>query len=216
MYLPPSFHAPSDAASLELVALNPLASVVWQEGGALQSTPLPWLLGEGAAPLAGLRAHLPRANALVRAVTDAAGGLPALLIFQGPQAYISPNWYPSKAETERNVPTWNYATVHLHGKLVLHDDAEWVREQLHALTAKHEAAEPRPWRLDDAAPGFIDQLLRVLVGLSFQLERTEAKFKLSQNRAPADFQGVVDALAASSDPGAQATAQLMKRSVAAG
>ncbi|MBH9576901.1 FMN-binding negative transcriptional regulator [Inhella proteolytica] len=185
MYIPPHFAAPSDAACIELLRTHPLGTLVWQQADALEATPLPWLLRQHAGlQLAG---HVARANPLLKAL--AAGPLPVLVIFQGPQGYISPNWYPSKAETERQVPTWNYSTVHAHGHLRAVDEAGWVRELLDELTRQHEAALPKPWRLEDAAPGFIEQLQRVIVGIELQVERLEGKFKLGQDEQARDQQG---------------------------
>ncbi len=211
MYIPKHFEAPSTQAVRELVRRHALAQVCWQDdAGALQATPLPWLWVEtedAAAPLR-LQAHLPRANPLAAALAD--GSRPLLLSFQGPSAYVSPNWYPSKAQTERMVPTWNYASVLLHGRARRVDDADWVLAQIEALTARHEAGQPRPWRVADAAPGFVPQLLRVLVGIEFEIERLEAKFKLGQNRSAEDRAGVAAGLAAAGDADSQALLELMR------
>lgn len=205
MYIPPHFAA-DDAQALALIREWALGNLVWTEEGRLQATPLPWLQAEGA-PLR-LQAHLPRANPLVRAL--AGGELTVLVIFQGPSAYVSPNWYPSKAETERMVPTWNYAAVQAHGRLRLHDDPAWVRAQIEALTRRHEAAQPHPWSVADAAPGFVDQLLRVLVGVELEVERVEAKFKLGQNRSARDLQGLRAGLEAAGDPASLGLLALMR------
>lgn len=205
MYIPSHFSA-SDEQALALIRDWALGSVVWTRDGELQATPLPWLQAEGA-PLR-LQAHLPRANPLVRALAGVE--LPVLLIFQGPSAYVSPNWYPSKAETERMVPTWNYASVQARGQLRLHDDPAWVRAQIEALTARHEAHQPQPWRVDDAAPGFVEQLLRVLVGVELTVERLETKFKLGQNRSERDLQGLRAGLQAAGDPASLALLDLMR------
>ena len=205
MYIPKDFAA-SDAQALDLIRSQVLGNVIWQDADGLQATPLPWLIAPGE-PLR-LQAHMPRANPLAKAL--AAGPLSVLISFQGPSAYVSPNWYPSKAETERMVPTWNYAIVQVHGRLALRDDAAWVRAQMDALTQQQEATQARPWRIDDAAPGFVDQLLRVLVGAELQVERIEAKFKLGQNRAPRDLQGLMDGLQAAGDPASLALLALTR------
>ncbi len=203
MYIPPPHAAPSDSACIELLQAHPLGTVVWQQAGGLEATPLPWLLRQGTGlQLAG---HVARANPLLNAL--AAGPLPVLVIFQGPQGYISPNWYPSKAETERQVPTWNYSTVHAHGRLRAVHEAGWVRELLDALTREHEAALPQPWRLEDAAPGFIEQLQRVIVGVELQVERLEGKFKLGQDEQLRDQLGSAAMLR---ERGAHALADAMR------
>ncbi|MFO1253923.1 FMN-binding negative transcriptional regulator [Inhella sp.] len=204
MYIPPLHAAPSDSACIELLRAHPLGTVVWQQAGRLEATPLPWLLRQRTGlQLAG---HLARANPLLKAL--AAGPLPVLVIFQGPQGYISPNWYPSKPETERVVPTWNYSTVHAHGQLRAVAEPGWVRSLLQELTAHHEAGQPKPWRLDDAAPGFIDALQRAVVGVELAVERLEGKFKHGQDEEPRDQQGSADALRAR---GQQALADAMQR-----
>lgn len=197
MYLPKHFEAPP-AAALSLIRRHPLGQAVWQDAaGALQATPLPWLLASDDQPLR-LRAHLPRANPLVARL--AAGPAALLVSFQGPDAYVSPTWYPSKAQTERMVPTWNYACVVAHGRASLHEDADWVLAQIEALTAQQEARQPQPWRVGDAAPGFVAKLLRVLVGVELVVERLEAKFKLDQNSSATDRAGVAAGLQAAGDP----------------
>lgn len=205
MDLPKPFAAPSDTACLELLRSHPLGTVVWQQAGDLEATPLPWLLRQGSPhQLAG---HVARANPLVKALAD--GPLPVLVIFQGPQGYISPNWYPSKAETERQVPTWNYSTVHVHGQLRAIGDPAWLRPLLDELTARHEADQPRPWRLEDAAPGFIEQLQRAIVGVELTVQRLKGKFKLGQDEIEDDRNGSAAALRTR---GAHALADAMQRS----
>lgn len=205
MYIPPAYAA-TEAHAHALIRQQVLGTVVWQGADGLQATPLPWLL---AADGQELHAHLPRANPLVPAL--AAGPLDVLISFTGPAAYISPNWYPSKAETERMVPTWNYQVAQLHGRLHLEADPAWVRAQMTALTAQQEAGEPRPWTLDDAAPGFIDQLLRVLVGLRFEIRRVESKLKISQKHSERDRAGMRDGLRAAGDAASLALLDLIER-----
>lgn len=195
MYVPPHFVSPSREAECALMRAHPLATLVWQDGGGLQATPLPLLLRESGDGVLTLAAHLPRANPLVQHLMK--GPQTLLAVFHGPDAYVSPNWYPSKAETHRQVPTWNYATVHAHGTAHLHDDPAWVRAQLEALTATHEATQPQPWTLAEAPPDYLAALLRVLVGLELRVTRVEGKFKLSQNRDARDLDGVRAALAGS-------------------
>ena len=118
----------------------------------------------------------------------------ALAIVRGPDAYVSPSWYPSKADHGRVVPTWNYLTAHVYGELVVHDDAAWVEDLVRRLTAKHEATTAHPWSVDDAPAGYVAGQLRAIVGLELRIARIEAKAKLSQNRSAADVDGVVAGL----------------------
>ena len=205
MYIPAAYTG-TEAQAHRLVREQVLGTLVWTQDGALQATPLPWLL---AAEGRELHAHLPRANPVVAAL--AAGPLDVLVSFTGPAAYISPNWYPSKAETERMVPTWNYQAAQLHGRLHLETDPAWVRAQMTALTAQQEAREPRPWTLDDAAPGFIDQLQRVLVGLRFEIRQVESKLKISQKYAERDRAGMRDGLRQAGDAASLGLLDLIER-----
>ena len=119
----------------------------------------------------------------------------SLAIFAGPDAYVSPNWYATKAETGKVVPTWNYEVVHAAGELVVHDDAAWVGDLVRRLTERHEAGQERPWSVDDAPADFVAAQLRAIVGIELRITRLEGKRKLSQNRSAADVRGVIAALA---------------------
>jgi transcriptional regulator len=132
----------------------------------------------------------------------------ALVIVRGPDAYVSPSWYASKAEHGRVVPTWNYVTAHVHGPVAFHDDPDWVERVVRDLTAKHEAGREPAWDVDDAPEGFIAGQLRAVVGVEVTVARVEAKWKLSQNRAAADVDGVVAGLRADGD---DATADAVAR-----
>jgi len=118
----------------------------------------------------------------------------ALVIVRGPDAYVSPSWYASKAEHGRVVPTWNYVTAHVYGQLVIHDDPDWVGVLVRRLTDRHEADSPRPWSVDDAPASFIAGQLRAIVGVELVISRVDAKAKLSQNRPAADIDGVITGL----------------------
>ena len=120
----------------------------------------------------------------------------AMVIVRGPDAYISPAWYATKREHGRVVPTWNYVTAHIHGRLVVHDDAAWVEANVRALTARHEASRPEPWSVDDAPVPYIEGQLKAIVGVEIVISRIEAKFKLSQNRSTDDVDGAVAGLEA--------------------
>ncbi len=211
MYLPTHFVG-SAQDSAALVRAHPLGQWVLALQGELSANPVPWLLHEEPAddrPAQWiLRGHVARANPVVASLQGAVGD--SLVIFSGPQAYISPNWYPTKAQTHQHVPTWNYATVHIHGHAQLHDDADWLRAFLIEFTATHEAGQAQPWRLTDAPPGFVERLLKVIVGVEIAVTRVEGKFKLSQNRLPIDRSGVIEGLSNSPDAGARALAQLMQ------
>lgn len=141
-------------------------------------------------------AHMARANPQWRAIEPGSRGL---LIVGGPQAYVSPAWYPAKAEHGRVVPTWNYVSVHLTGRVTVHDDAEWVRAVVTALTDHHEEVRPDPWAVSDAPDDYVDAMLRAIVGIEFTVDTVEAKAKVSGARSDADRTGVIDGLRAMAD-----------------
>ena len=134
----------------------------------------------------------------------------AMVIVRGPDAYISPAWYATKREHGRVVPTWNYVTAHLHGRLVVHDDAAWCERNVRALVERHETRRPEPWSVDDAPLPYIEGQLRAIVGLEVVVTRIEAKTKLSQNRSKDDVVGAIDGLEAVGDGGSLATAAAMR------
>ena len=117
-----------------------------------------------------------------------------MVIFRGNESYISPNWYPSKHETHRQVPTWNYEVVHVHGRLTVQDDERFVRGVVARLTREHESSEPKPWRMGDSAPEYIDAMLRAIVGIEVAITRMDGKAKLSQNREERDRLSAAEAL----------------------
>ena len=171
---------------VEAVATAQLVTV--GEDGAPDATFLP-VLWEGDR----LVGHLARANRHWRRMVD---GSPALAIVTGPDTYVSPSWYASKAEHGKVVPTWNYSVVHLRGAVVVHDAPEWVRSLVTRLTDRHEADRAERWRVTDAPSDYVDRNLRPIVGVEILVESVEAKAKLSQNRSDEDRAGVAAGLAA--------------------
>lgn len=135
--------------------------------------------------------HLARANPHWRSIDP---GDPALAVVTGPQAYVSPAWYPSKDEHGRVVPTWNYSAVHFTGRVEVHADEAWLRSAVTALTTLHEREREQPWSVDDAPARYLDKQLGAIVGIEFSIETVEGKAKLSQNRSDADRTGVVTGL----------------------
>ncbi len=154
-----------------------------------------------------VRAHLARANPHWRQITE---GAQALLVVTGPQAYVSPAWYASKAEHGRVVPTWNYS-VQLTGRAHLHEDGDWLRQAVDDLVDRHEAHRPQPWTSADAPERYIRGQLRAVVGVEVRVERVVAKAKLSQNRSDADHEGVVRGLRQEGSEGAARVADQMSR-----
>jgi transcriptional regulator len=150
----------------------------------LEANHLPMLVDDGV-----LRGHVARANPVWQS-----GAGEALAIFLGPHAYVSPNWYPSKAETGKAVPTWNYITVHVRGTINWVQDADWLRAHVGALSATHETGRENPWAITDAPASYVDGLLRAIVGFELTISKLEGKWKLSQNRDEADRAGVRESL----------------------
>lgn len=208
MYKPAHFVEKDADTLLALMKAHPLATLV-RGGAELAADVLP-LEVERHGDTWRVTGHVARGNALWRE----ADGQPVLLVFQGPQAYVSPNWYPSKAQHGKAVPTWNYAMVQVHGTLRAIDDPEWVRGFVTRLTERHEAGRAVPWHVSDAPTDYLDAALKAIVGIEIEVTRVEGKFKLSQNRDAADRTGVVlgleaDAAAQRQDE-ADATAQAMQ------
>lgn len=188
MYLPAHFACTDEAELAALMDEHPLAQLVHHApDGSLDADPVPLLYDRDSRTL---RGHVARANPLWRV----ANGHPVLALFNGAQAYVSPNWYPSKAVTHKAVPTWNYTVVHAHGVLQAREDEAWLREFLPRLTARHEATQPRPWSLADAPEDFLQQMMRAIVGIEIPVTRMVGKIKASQNRSAADREGVAQGL----------------------
>lgn len=197
MYVPPAFREDRPQAIHALIEAHPLALLVSTGEDGPTANPVPMLLD----PSAGvLRCHLARANGQIGELRAAqAAGREVLAVFQGPQAYISPGWYASKAQHGRVVPTWNYLIVQVRGVPRVIDDADWLRGQVGALTDRHEAGLADPWSVGDAPDGFVAAQLRGIVGLELPLTRVTGKWKASQNRPAADRAGVIAGLEAAGD-----------------
>jgi transcriptional regulator len=184
MYVPAHFAA-SDADVAALLDGAHVVDLVTPTTAGLVATPLPMLL-DGS----GLLGHVARNNPHWQAEPASE----SMVIAHGPEAYVSPSWYASKREHGRVVPTWNYLIAHVYGELVVHDDVEWLRGLVTRLTERHEAGLAHPWAVTDAPAKFIDGQLRAIVGVELRITRIEAKAKLSQNRPPADRDGVIAGL----------------------
>ena len=194
MYVPAHFAA-DEATVGELLARHGAADLVTATPQGLLATLLPFIYDPGAGERGALLGHLARNNDQWKVPVLGE----ALVIVRGPDAYVSPSWYASKAEHGRVVPTWNYVTAHVYGRLVVHDDPVWVEDIVRRLTAKHEADNPRPWSVDDAPRPFVTGQLRAIVGVEVVISRIDAKAKLSQNRPGADIDGVIAGLRARGD-----------------
>ncbi len=192
MYIPPHFAVTDPALLARIIHEHPLGMLVTHAGEGLDADHLPFEFDPDTGSLGLLRAHVARAN---RVWQRCATGSSVMVVFCGAEAFISPNWYPSKHESHRQVPTWNYEVVHAHGTLTVRDDQRFVRSQVARLTRRHEASEPRPWKMTDSVPAFIDGMLRNIVGIEIAVTSLVGKSKLSQDEETRDRLGAADQLA---------------------
>ncbi|MFV0280911.1 MAG: FMN-binding negative transcriptional regulator [Rhodoblastus sp.] len=212
MYLTPQFLLEDRAQQFALIRARPFGLLVTNGPGGLMANPAPFVLDtptggldaqaggldmpralDMPCALGRLRAHLARANPQWR---EADGVREALVVFQDVDAYVSPDWYPSKHATGKAVPTWNYSAVHVYGVLRAIQDRDWLRKMVDDLTGIHEAGRARPWKVDDAPADYLDAMLRGIVGVEIEITRIEGKAKLSQNRSAEDRAGVIAGLRA--------------------
>jgi transcriptional regulator len=189
MYLPKHFEQPDRGALIALLRERPLATLVIATPDGPTADLIPLEFDDAANTL---RGHVARANPLWRQA-----GAPALAVFTGPEAYVSPGWYPSKREHGKVVPTWNYTMVQARGTLVAVDDAAWLRALVGRLTEHHERLQTEPWSVADAPDDYVQQMLRAIVGIEIPLTSLVGKWKVSQNRSAADRAGVAQGLPAS-------------------
>ena len=190
MYVPKYFEETDTEAIHALIDASPLATFVVQGPAGLVVNHIPFLRQSRDTNLY-LLAHVPRANPLSELLHESR---PCACIFHGPDGYISPSWYATKAEHGKVVPTWNYAVVHAHGEAGVIDSPEWVRHQIEALTRQNEHGRASPWEVSDAPDDYIEKLLTTLVGIEVVVERLEAKVKASQNQPQVNRESVLSAL----------------------
>ncbi|MBI3146187.1 MAG: FMN-binding negative transcriptional regulator [Pseudogulbenkiania sp.] len=190
MHCPGIFREDRLDALFALMRAYPLATLVTAGAGGLMANLIPFSLIE-AGEKGTLRAHLARGNAQLDALRE---GGEALVIFQGPESYITPSWYASKAEHGEVVPTWNYAVVQARGTPTVIEDRDWLLAQIEHLTTMQESVRPTPWKVSDAPASYIEKMVKGVVGVEIPIERIEGKWKVSQNRPHEDRQGVQDGL----------------------
>ncbi len=210
MYLPAQFRETRTPVLHDLIRAHPFGVLVTLDATGLVANHLPMEIDTTAGELGTLRGHVARANPVWKAHRP---DVEAMAVFQGPQCYITPSYYATKAATGKVVPTWNYATVHAYGPLRVIEDAAWLRRLVEQLTDRHEAARPAgeaPWQVSDAPEAFIDTMLQAIVGIELPIARIEGKWKVSQNRPAEDRAGVVAGLGAGTDPMQRAMAALVR------
>jgi len=201
MYLPPCQRLSDHGALLSHIEAHPLGAWVVGGGGGLVANHLPFVLDRDRGPHGTLMGHVARANGVWRQL---GADTPSVVLFQGPQAYITPGWYPGKAAHGQVVPTWNYVAVHVHGRARVVEDRTWTLDMLNRLTDAQEAGRATPWRVGDAPAAYIDQMLRAIVGIEIPIDRLEGRLKASQDEAMPDRLGTVAGLQA--EPGDEARA----------
>jgi transcriptional regulator len=205
MYLPKHFAVDDPALLAQIIVEYPLATIVGNLDGQLETNHLPLMLSADKSKLYG---HIARINPLTKIAASQQTAVTA--IFNGPNAYVTPAWYPSKKESGKVVPTWNYAVVHAQGNIKLIDDAQWLRAHVAQMTNIHEPTYQSDWKLDDAPEEYVQMMLKAIIGIEIEVISLIGKFKLSQNRPPEDYAAVVDKLEQSPQEQLQAMRKLMK------
>lgn len=191
MYVPTHFAESRTDVLHRLIRTHPLGTLVVLASNRLEANHVPFMIDPQPAPYGTLRAHVARANPVWREFSPQ---VEALVVFQGPHAYISPSWYAAKQEHGKVVPTWNYAVVHAQGSLRVVQDAGWLRRLVEELTDVQEAPQADPWKVSDAPRDFIESMLSAIVGIEIPIARLSGKWKVSQNRSVADRAGVASGL----------------------
>lgn len=207
MYTPAAFAEPDVAVLHECIRTHPLGALVTLMGDSIEANHIPFLVSPDPSPFGTLRGHVARANPVWR---DSVRDTPVLVIFHGPNSYISPSWYQTKEDTGKVVPTWNYVAVHARGYLKVIDDSAWIEAHVTALTDMHEEGRTPQWRTTDAPADFIAALTRAVVGIEIQIDQLVGKWKLSQNRPAADRTGVIEGLLREGTASGQAMALAMR------
>jgi transcriptional regulator len=207
MYLPSHFVETRAEVLQDLIHAHPLGTLVTSGPNGLEANHVPFEYDPLPAPLGTLRAHVARANPVWR---EFSREIEPLVVFQGPQTYITPSWYRTKAETGKVVPTFNYIVVHAYGSMRAIEDEAWLRDFVGKLTQRFESPRAQPWSITDAPEDFIAKQLGAIVGIEIQLTRLIGKWKTSQNRPAADRKGVVTGLRDSDDPAARAMADAVE------
>jgi len=207
MYVPSHFAESRIEVLHQLIREQPFATLVTLNADGLNANHIPFEIDPEPPPLGTLRGHVARANPVWRTFSRE---VEALVIFRGPQAYISPSWYPSKTESGEVVPSYNYIVAHGYGEMTIVHEPDWLRGLVTRLTSRFEAGGDSPWHVTDAPAAFITKQLGAIVGIEIALTRLIGKWKVSQNRPTKDRDGVAQKLSESTDPESVAMAQWVK------
>jgi len=196
MYVPAHFDEPRTEVLHDLIRQHPFGMLVTHGANGLDANHIPFELNAEQGGMGMLTAHVARANSVWQ---DVANGEEVLIVFRVADAYVSPNWYPSKHESHKQVPTWNYMVAHAYGRITIRDDERFVRGMVARLTRTHEASQPMPWKMTDSPKDFIDTMLKAIVGLEVEITRLVGKSKLSQNKEVGDIRSAGEALRTQGD-----------------
>jgi len=196
MYVPAHFEESRAEVLHDLMDKHPMGILCTHGKSGLDANHIPFELHRDEGSLGVLHAHVARNNTVWQDVGD---GDEVLVVFRAGDAYISPQWYPSKHEFHKQVPSWNYIVVHAYGRITIRDDERYVRGVVARLTRIHEAAQPVPWKMTDSPKDYIDTMLKAIVGLEVEITRLVGKSKLSQNKESNDIRGAGEALKAQGD-----------------
>jgi transcriptional regulator len=208
MYQPSAFREDRLDVQHGLIRAHPLGLLITAGPAGLLANPFPFLLDAAGTEKGTLRLHIARANPQWK---ELAAIEECLVVFQGPQDYVTPSWYATKRETGKVVPTWKYATVHVWGRPRVMNDDSWLRRQIEDLTASREGSREAPWKVDDAPADFVAMQMRAIVGVEIPIGRIEGKWKMSQNRPEADRDGVIEGFRAMGEAGEEIAALVAER-----
>lgn len=199
MYEPPHFVEDRVDVMHALIVSHPLGLLICNGDDGPIANPIPFMVIPAGATQGKLVAHVAKANQVWQTI-NASPETPVLAVFQGPQAYVTPNWYATKRETAKVVPTWNYCIVQARGAAKIIDDRDWLHNQVSALTNRHEQNQPKPWSVDDAPERFMEMQLKAIIGLEIEITSLTGKWKMSQNKPDSDRQAVAAGYDAIGDP----------------
>jgi transcriptional regulator len=209
MHIPAKFKQTDTETLIEFIQTFPLGTLITSDNGALDAGHFPFLVKTHSNQSISLQSHIAKVNPLWKSCQD---NQEVLLIFHGPNAYVSPNFYPSKQQTGKAVPTWNYAVVHVKGRIFFKHQRDWLMPLLDELSNQHESNQPSPWSISDAPMNYIEKLIKAVVGLEIIIDSMVGNFKLSQNKSAADYAGVIQGLSGSGLDSAVALANYMQQS----
>ena len=210
MYVPKCFAESRVEILHDLMMAHPFATLVTVVNNGLEITHIPFVIDITRQPFGKLKGHVARSNPVWRDLNDLAE---SVVVFQGPQSYISPSWYPSKQDHGKVVPTWNYAVVHAHGIPKAIHDTGWLCRHLTELTSLHESTEAEPWELTDTPRAYLDKMMGAIVGIEIPITKLTGKWKVSQNRPHTDKLGVIKGLSNRRDEQSAAMAALVRSTI---